>query len=131
MGTKANGTFEITGWEESVYDEAEGAKLGRASVQKAFSGDLDGTSSADLLTAHDGDGNPAAYCGLERVTGALHGRKGSFVLQHAAGEATGGRAQCRIVPGTGTGELAGLHGAGEIKVAPDGAHSFELDYDFA
>jgi hypothetical protein len=128
---QANGVFEITGWQDSTYDEADGATLGRASVRKKYSGDIDGTSQTEILTALDGAGKPAAYCGLERVSGSLHGRSGSFVVQHAAGESTGGKALLTILPGTGTGELAGLCGTGEIVVTPEGGHTFVLDYELA
>lgn len=75
------------------------------------------------------DAGPAAYVGIERFEGSLHGRKGGFVLQHSAG-GSGGRPWLRwqVVETTGTGELAGVTGEGQIIVGEDGSHSFTLDY---
>jgi hypothetical protein len=103
-------TFEITGWDETRYDEpAEGPPLARATVRKRFSGPLEGTSVAELLTAKGQGG--AGYLASERVDGALEGRRGTFVLQHGGvGDATDQHAFGHIVPGSGTGELTGLRG---------------------
>jgi hypothetical protein len=71
----------------------------------------------------------AGYVALERVTGKLHGRSGSFVLQHSATMQRGApQSSITVVPDSGTGELAGLSGSMRITVAPDGAHSYELDF---
>jgi hypothetical protein len=112
---RAEASFEITGWDQSVWDDADGAELARVTVRKKFSGDLSGESVAELLTAQIG-GNPVEYRGIERVMGTLGGRSGSFVLSHGAGPGdptTAARAL--VLPGSGTGELAGLRGTGEIK----------------
>lgn len=114
--------FEITGWVETPWDEhTAGPKLARATVHKRFSGGLEGTSVAELVTAQGEGGN--AYVAIERVQGAMDGRRGTFVLQHhgldAAGEAT---TSGRVVPGSGTGDLRELRG--EVVFAHDatGAH---------
>jgi len=74
--------------------------------------------------------NPAAYVGIERVDGTLHGRKGSFVLQHEAGGTDGVPWMTwKIVETTGTGDLAGIHGEGQIIIGPNGEHSYTLDYE--
>ncbi len=103
-------TFEITGWDETVYDAPdEGPPMARATVRKRFSGPLEGTSSAELLTAK-GDGG-AGYLASERVEASLEGRHGTFVIQHGGiGDETEQRAFGSIVPGSGTGELEGLRG---------------------
>jgi Protein of unknown function (DUF3224) len=103
-------TFEITGWDETRYDEpAEGPPLARATVRKRFSGPLEGTSTAELLTAQGDEG--AGYLASERVEGTLEGRTGTFVLQHGGvGDEAGQHAFGHIVPGSGTGELRGLRG---------------------
>ncbi|MGW1346162.1 DUF3224 domain-containing protein [Kribbella sp. NPDC002412] len=76
--------FEITQWEQAAYDETGKLQLGRATVGKTFgNGDLDGTSSAELLMVGTADG-PAAYTAVERFTGRLAGREGSFVMVHGA-----------------------------------------------
>jgi hypothetical protein len=112
-------SFEITAWDETTYDEpAEGPKLARATVRKTFSGPLEGTSVAEVLTAQGEDGS--GYLASERIIGSLEGRRGSFVLQHGGvGDSTGQRAFGHVVAGSGTGELRGL--AGEATYAHDDA----------
>ncbi|MEA2289219.1 MAG: hypothetical protein QOD55_1216 [Solirubrobacteraceae bacterium] len=102
--------FEITGWEAKTYEEPEeGPKLSSATVQKRFSGPLEGTSVAILLTAQGDEGN--GYVASERVEGTLDGRSGTFVLQHGGIDDRGTpRAFGQIVPGSGTGELRGIRG---------------------
>jgi hypothetical protein len=129
MGTIAKSTFIIDSWDEQAYDEQEGAKLSRTRVTKTFHGDLEGTSTAELLMALASAEGGMAYVGFERITGSLHGRSGSFVLHHTAtgSAATGPSATWSIVPGTGTSALAGITGTGIIR-HPDGSHEFTLDY---
>lgn len=122
---RAKGTFEIDSWEEKPYDERDGTKLTRTRVTKTFRGDVEGTSIAELLMAYVAD-EGVAYVGLERVVVSVNGRAGSFVLHHNAGPSG---ASWSVVPGTGTGELAGLAGEATITVGSDGGHSFALDYD--
>jgi Protein of unknown function (DUF3224) len=107
MPQTVTATFEITGWDETRYDEpAEGPPLARATVRKRFSGPLDGTSVAELLTAGE-----SGYLASERVAGSLEGRSGTFVLQHGGvADETEQHAFGHIVPGSGTGELSGLRG---------------------
>jgi hypothetical protein len=96
--------FAITGWDQAPYDEpAAGPPLTRATVRKRFAGALDGESVAELLTCGE-----LAYMANERVTGTLDGRSGTFVLQHGAWE---DGQWGFVVPGSGTGELAGLRGS--------------------
>ncbi|HZV73211.1 MAG TPA: DUF3224 domain-containing protein [Conexibacter sp.] len=115
--TTVTATFEITDWDERPYDEpADGPRLTRATVRKRFSGALEGTSVAELLTAQGDDGR--GYVASERVDGVIDGRGGTFVLQHGgvAGDATS-RTFGHVVPGSGTGELSGL--TGEVTYAHD------------
>src|SRR5579884_3223617 len=129
MSEHATSTFAIDDWKQETYDERDGITLGRARVAKTFSGDLAGTSTAELLLAQTSAG-PAAYVGLERVEGTLHGRAGSFVLHHSATAAGGTQTgSWTIVPGSGTGELAGIRGAAQILIARDGTHTLELAYE--
>lgn len=100
---KVEADFEITGWEQSPYDEpAEGPPLTRANVRKVYRGPLAGESVAELLTCGE-----LAYTANERVTATMDGRAGTFVLQHGAWE---GGQWGFVVPGSGTGELSGLRG---------------------
>ncbi len=127
---KASATFTTDSWEETAYDEpTDGPKLSRATVRKTFSGEITGESQTELLLSQGTEGN-AAYVALERLTVRLGDRTGGFVLQHCA--AHGGAdplAMWRVVPGSGTGELSGLHGTGVYGHDATGA-TLVLEYDF-
>ncbi|MEX0761370.1 MAG: DUF3224 domain-containing protein [Dehalococcoidia bacterium] len=126
---KATGTFVIDSWEETPFDEREGAKLTRTRIAKTFEGGVEGRSSGEFVMAMAGEGS-AAYVGIERIVGAVDGRTGSFVLQHSA-TMTGGdqAATLLVVPHSGTGELQGLTGQAQVDVDSDGGHKFTLDYE--
>ena len=129
MSERATASFEITSWDEQPYDERDGVKLSRTRVVKAFRGDIEGESTAELLMALAGEGS-AAYVGMERVSGRVNGRQGSFVYLHTA-TATGGSrsASWTVVAGSGTGELAGISGQLRIDNLPDDGHVLTLDYE--
>ncbi|HXD32119.1 MAG TPA: DUF3224 domain-containing protein [Pyrinomonadaceae bacterium] len=133
MSTQANATFDITGWEvaeETATESAEEAKLSRATIKKAFHGDLEGTSVATGLFCQSADGTAGGYMAQERVEGSLSGKSGSFVIQHGGIKtATGQNSFGNIIPGTGTGELKGLRGEALIAHDEQGAR-LTLDYDF-
>lgn len=132
MTFQATGSFEIKAWDaEKPYEEQDGTRLTRVHVGKHFHGDLVGTSTTELITVET-PGGPAAYVGIERVQGILHGREGTFVLQHSAGSEDGTTdtqwLRWLIVPTSGTGELAGIRGFGQITVTEDGGHTWALEY---
>jgi hypothetical protein len=129
MSRQATGTFNIESWEDTPYDEKAGAKLSRTQVTKTFQGEVQGTSTAELLMAGAQEGS-AAYVGLERVTGSVHGQNGSFVLMHFATMTRGeGVLVLSVVPDSGTDDLLGLTGEAKIELTPDGGHNFTLDYE--
>ena len=129
MSRHAAATFDLDTWDEEPYDEQEGAKLTRAHVTKTFHGDLEGRGTVEVLMAYAQEGS-AAYVGLERITGTLHGRAGSFVLHHTAIRSGDGESTTwTVVPDSGTGDLRGLRGEGRITVEPGGGHTFTLDYE--
>lgn len=131
MSTHAAGTFEIETWDEKPYEEQDGTRLTRTHLTKTFHGDIEGTSTAEMLMAYGAVEGSAAYTGFERVTASVHGRSGSFVLHHSATAARGVlSSSLSVVPDSGTGELRGLHGEARISNEPDGGHAFSLDYDF-
>ncbi|MBG0830454.1 DUF3224 domain-containing protein [Planomonospora sp. ID67723] len=126
---RATGTFTIDGWEPQPYDEREGATLTRVHVTKTFHGDLEGASTTDIITAVGQAEDSAAYAGFERFTGTVHGREGTFVLHHTATSHAGESSlSWTILPASGTGELTGIRGGGQI-VNDEGHHSFHLDYE--
>lgn len=127
--TQTFGRFDLTRWDEDAYDESEGARLVRVRSTKAFAGGVAGTSEAELLQAIT-PGGSAAYVGIERVTGHVDGRPGTFVLRHSAvGDASGGAATIDVVPGSGTGALRGLRGELTITRSPAGEHTFAFTYE--
>lgn len=136
MSTRATASFDVTGWDQSAYEEpAEGPRLARVTVRKVFRGELEGKSTGELLmcqTAPDDLAAGGGYVVSERVVGRLAGRTGTFVLQHGGlgGAGTAMHTFGHVVPGSGTGELAGLRGEIAIRVAEDGGHTLTLDYDF-
>jgi Protein of unknown function (DUF3224) len=100
-------------------------------VVKTFRGEIEGESTAELLMAMAGE-HGAAYVGLERVTGRVNGRDGSFLYLHTATDAGGVQsASWPVVDGTGTGELAGIRGQLRIDNLPEGGHVVTLDYDLS
>jgi hypothetical protein len=126
---KAEGTFNLDRFDaEDPYDDQDGVKIARVHISKTFTGDLVGTSETDLITVTAE--NPAAYVAIERFNGTVHGRKGSFILSHEAGGKDGVPWMTwKIVESSGTGELAGMRGQGQIIIGPDGGHSYALDYE--
>ncbi len=129
MSAHASGAFEITSWEPEQYEEQDGIILSRVRVRKTFHGEIEGTSTAELLMVSAQEGS-AAYVGIERIVAQINGRSGSFILQHNAVAAHGAQeATWTIVPDSGTGALRGLKGAARIDIGPDGGHSITFDYD--
>ena len=129
MTLHATSAFTITGWEPETIDDRDGVSLTRTKVTKTFTGDLEGTSVAELLMA-GAPNDSAAYVGFERIEGKLNGRAGSFILHHNATSAHGEQsATWTIMANSGTGELQGISGAAQIVIDADGGHTLVLDYD--
>ncbi len=123
------GSFILDTWDaRTPYDEREGTVLTPVHVDKTFTGGLAGASLAELITVAT-DAGPVAYVGIERFEGTLDGRKGGFVLRHAAGGRAGKPWMTwQIVEGTGSGDLTGITGEGQVEIGPDGGHTYTLDY---
>jgi hypothetical protein len=128
MTTKASGTFDVKLTPQDPDAKAEGSTLGRMSIDKQLRGDLVGTSQGQMLSAISDVKGSAGYVAIERVTGTLHGRSGTFVLQHD-GIMTRGAQQLTIivVPDSATGQLTGLTGTMAIRIA-DGKHFYDFEY---
>jgi hypothetical protein len=127
MAKQASGTFEVKLAPQSE-DKGERSSLGRMSIDKQFHGDLEATSKGEMLTAMTEVKGSAGYVAIERVSGTLHSRKGSFVLLHRGIMSGGGQdLSVTVVPDSGSGELVGLAGKMDIKIA-DGKHSYEFEY---
>ena len=129
MTAHASGTFEVKlNPQRPDNKEPESANLSRMSSEKQFKGDLEGTSKGEMISASTEVKGSAVYVALERVTGSLRGREGTFVLQHS-GVMTRGTPHLTItvVPDSGTGQLVGLAGRMTITIE-NGKHSYEFEY---
>jgi len=127
MGHQATGAFEVTLTPVGAPDEVEGVALGRMSLDKRFRGDLEAASKGEMLSVRSAEGS-ATYVAVERVSGRLDGRPGSFVLVHRGVMTPEARTlEVEVAPGSGTGELKGLNGRMTIEIA-EGKHSYRLDY---
>ena len=102
--------------------------IGRMSIDKQFRGDLEAVSKGEMLSASTEIEGSAGYVAMERVSGTLHGRRGTFVLQHS-GTMNRGEPHLTIsvVPDSGAGELVGLTGSMTITII-DGKHSYDFEY---
>ena len=126
----ANARFTIKSWDEKPYSEGPDLpKLTRAKVTKTFTGDIEGAGEVEYLMMYRSDAS-AAFVGLERITGRIGERTGSFVLQRT-GVFEGGQAKERyaVVPGSGTGALRGLTGDGSSSLGHGTEYAFVLNYE--
>jgi hypothetical protein len=102
---------------------------GRFTLEKQYHGDLEATATGEMLTAMTATKGSAGYVAIEKVTGKLADRTGSFHLQHTGVMNRGAPSlTITVVPDSGTDDLAGLTGMMRITIASDGAHSYEFDY---
>ena len=124
----ATGRFDIKLQPEGLSSVAEATGLGRLSLDKQFSGDLQATSQGEMLSFRSTTAGSAGYVALEHVQGSLHGRSGSFVLQHSASMAQGESTQSiSVVPDSATDALQGLRGSMQITI-DNGQHSYRFVY---
>jgi hypothetical protein len=128
MTTHAKGTFDVKVIPQPADDQA-GGPFARLFLDKQFHGDLEAASHGQMLASGTGAENSSgAYVALEHVSGTLHGRRGSFVLQHNGTMRKGVASMIvTVVPDSGTDELAGLAGKMTIIIA-GGTHSYALEY---
>jgi Protein of unknown function (DUF3224) len=129
MTTHASGSFEVAIHPQS-QDQAEGSTLGRMSIDKQFHGDLQASGKGEMLTAGTDKGS-AVYVAIERVTGTLQGRDGSFVLLHnGAMTSDAQHLTITVVPDSGAGQLVGIAGTMTITIV-DGKHLYDFEYTLA
>lgn len=125
----ANGTFEVKLAPQPATPGVEAAALGRQTIDKHFHGDLEGSSLGEMLAVMSAVHGSGAYVALERVTGTLGGKRGSFVLMHSATMTRGAPAMSvTVVPDSGTEELTGLSGTLVIHIDAKGGHAYTFDY---
>ncbi len=127
MTNRATGTFEV-----KMSPQEADMSVGRMTIDKQFQGDLVGTSKGQMLMASsDSVKNSAGYVAIEKVTGTLNGRRGSFYLQHNGVMTRGvGELTITVIPDSGTDQLVGLRGKMNIIIA-EGKHSYEFEYTLA
>jgi len=131
MAVLATGTFTVTAWQEDTHTELGGkAKITKAQMGFRLAGDLAGDLVSDTVMYYREDGT-AEYTGLQRFSGEIGGRSGTCVMV-ADGGYDGGvaRSAWRVIPGSGTGGLAGLTGSGSSEASAEPPGSYTLDYDF-
>ena len=132
MTGRAKGPFEVKMTVQPPGDKGETTPLGRMNFDKQFHGDLEGTSKGEMLSFGTGaKGTSGAYVAIEMVSATLHGRKGTFALQHSATMTRGSpQLSVTVVPDSGTDELRSLAGKMAIIIA-DGKHSYDFEYTIA
>ncbi len=126
MTLHATGPFDVKVTPQD--DKSDDPLFGRMTIEKQYHGDLEGTGKGQMLTASTAVKGSAGYVAIEKVTGVLKGRTGSFALQHS-GTMTQGAPHLTItvVPDSGTGQLKGITGTMDIRIA-EGKHSYDLEY---
>jgi hypothetical protein len=128
---RASGPFEVTLAPLAPAWSGDAAPLARMSIEKQFTGELSATSQGEMLSASTAVKGSAGYVAMEKVTGTLHGRAGTFMLQHTGTMNRGTPSlSITVVPDSGTGALSGLTGSMQI-VIDDKRHSYIFDYSFA
>ena len=109
-------------------DAGADAALGRMTLDKQFHGDLEAVSKGQMLTGMTAVKESAGYVAIEKVSGTLHGRGGSFILQHTGTMTRGVPAlTISVVPDSGAGDLAGLAGTMAIIIT-GGTHAYDFTY---
>ena len=128
--TRISGRFDVKVLPQKPDNpQAESAGLGRMALDKQFHGDLEAASQGEMLSVLDRATGSGAYVAMERVTGTLAGRKGSFVLFHHATMDRGNpELTIQVVPDSGTDELVGLKGSMDIRIE-DKQHFYDFDYE--
>jgi hypothetical protein len=131
MTETASGQFKVESWDEQTYAEFDGGgKLTRASVTQAFSGDIEGHGAVEWLMCYRPD-ETADFVGLQRVTGQVGERSGTFVLRtNGIFDGREAKGEWFVVPGSGTGDLRGLRGRGGFTAPLGPEATITLDYDF-
>jgi hypothetical protein len=130
MANHASGPFEVKGTPQKPDNPvAEAANLSRMSLDKQYHGDLEATAKGEMLAISPDAKGSGVYVALERVTGTLNGRSGSFVLHHTGIMNRGvPHLDIEVVPDSGTGQLTGITGKMTINIAAGGKHSYDFEY---
>ena len=128
-------TFTVESFEPTELappSTATGTPVGVARMVKRFSGGLEGSAETLFTAAYDQQTGVGTYLAMESFSGTLDGRAGTVNIAHSA-TTDGGPDRLHelvvIVPGSGTGELVGVTGTGQVRIDEDGTHVLELEYE--
>jgi hypothetical protein len=125
---QAQGTFEVKAAPLPADDATAATSIARYSLDKVYRGDLEGASAGEMMGAGNPATGSAGYVAIEQVTGTLHGRHGSFALQHSSTMDQGKYdMNIKVAPGSGTEQLAGIAGVLTI-IIEGGKHSYSFEY---
>jgi hypothetical protein len=128
---RVNGVITVHKYEPAADEEpGDGPALMRIHVEESFSGDIEGEGVAEFLQVARADGS-ASFVGIERVTGTVAGKEGTFILQDAGtveGNVVSG--EWFVVPGSGTGGLVGLRGTGGFRANLGEGAQVHIDHWF-
>ena len=129
----AKGSFDIKMTPAEPTDFEKANDITRVTSDKTWHGDFEGVSNGEMITGSTASTGSMAYVAIERMTGKLNGRQGSFTFSHRAtmmkGDApSAGELSVMVVPNSGTGELTGLTGSLIIHIDAQGKHTWTFDY---
>lgn len=131
---RVTGTFEVADFTPApvpAFDIKTAVPVGVATMRKRFEGGISGRSATLFTAAYDAATETGTYVAMESFEGSIDGHEGAFNFAHAATTRGDGREAeyLVIVPGSGTGALAGMHGSGGLSVDADGTHRIWFDYE--
>jgi hypothetical protein len=122
----ATGPFDVIVTPQEIPPDAAVARM---LLHKEFHGDLEGEAKGEMLAASEALTGAAVYVAIDRVSGTLHGRSGSFLIAHRGTmNSDGQKLEIIIVPGSGTGLLAGITGTLGIRI-DEKKHFYTIDYE--
>ena len=129
----AKGSFEIKMTPAESTDFEKANDIARFTSEKTWHGDFEGVSHGEMITGSTASTGSMAYVAIERITGTLNGRQGSFTFAHRAsmmkgGAPSAGELSVTVVPNSGTGELTGLTGSLLIQIDAQGKHTWTFEY---
>jgi Protein of unknown function (DUF3224) len=125
----ASGPFDVKMSPQPADEKTNDPLMGRMTMDKHYHGELEATATGTMLTGGDYKSGSAGYVAMEKVSGTLQGRAGTFMLQHSATLNQGAQQlSITIVPGSGTGQLTGIAGKMDIKMKEGGKHFYDLEY---
>jgi hypothetical protein len=122
----AKGSFDVN---ITPQESAPDAPVARMRLYKEFHGDLEAVAHGEMTAAHEPLTGAGVYVAIDRVTGTLHGKSGSFLIAHRGiRNVDGQELSIVIVPGSGTGQLTGITGSVGIEIL-EKKHFYTMDYE--